>query len=280
VRCTPYLFVLGIVAFFSSSLLAASGSARETLRQGNRLYGENQYAEAVSKYNDVLVEQPQAVEPKFNKANSYYRLDDLSAALDLYQQVAAESKDMALVGRAKYNLGNCYFQRGTKQRDSNLQKAVEDMETSIANWRQVLDLDPQNKKAAKNIEVARLTIKDILDQIKKQKEQQNQQNQQNKQDQQKQQQQQQKQDQSQSQKDPNQPQDPNQAKKSEQKKSDPNEAKPEQKNAQEQPQDKQQEAKAAPDATAREILDTEQRQKKEREMLQQKAQYRDVEKDW
>jgi Ca-activated chloride channel homolog len=260
------------------AVATSPAAVRETLQQGNRLYGDKQYAEAVNKYNDALVGQPQAVEPKFNKANSYYRLDDLSAALDLYQQVAAESKDMSLVAKAKYNLGNCYFQRGTKQRDSDLKKAVEDMETSIANWRQVLDLDPQNQKAAKNIEVARLTIKDLLDQMKKQ--QQNQQNQKNQQDQQKQQQQQQQnqgqqQDQSKSQKDPNQPQDPNQAKKAEPK-SDPNQAKQEPKPAPEQ----KKEAKAAPDATAREIIDTEQQQKKEREALQQRSQYREVEKDW
>jgi len=277
---TTLLPAICVLVFSPSTSLARTGSAREVLRQGNRLYGDSQFPEAVNKYNDVLVEQPRAVEPKFNKANSYYRLDDLGEAMDLYQQVAAESKDMSLVAKAKYNLGNCYFQRGTKQRDSNLQKAVEDMEASIAQWRQVLDLDPQNKKAAKNIEVARLTIKDILDQMKKQ--QQDQKNQQNKQDQQKQQQQQsqgQQQNQSQSQKDPNQPQDPNQAQKAQQK-SDPNQAKPEQKPAQEQQQNKQQEAKAAPDATAREILDTEQRQKKEREMLRQKGQYHEVEKDW
>jgi Ca-activated chloride channel family protein len=273
------LSAICVVAFLPSLSLAKAGSARETLRQGNRLYGDNQYAEAVNKYNDVLVEQPQAVEPKFNKANSCYRLDDLSEAMDLYQQVAAESKDMPLVAKAKYNLGNCFFQRGTKQRDSNLQKAVEDMETSIANWRQVLDLDPQNKKAAKNIEVARLTIKDIIDQMKKQQQdQQNQKDQQSQQNQQQPQNQGQPQDPSKSQKDPNQPQDPNQAKKAEQK-SDPNQTKPQQKPAQEQ-QDRQQEAKAAPDATAREILDTEQRQKKEREMLRQRGQYQEVEKDW
>jgi Ca-activated chloride channel family protein len=277
-ECSLLLLAICVLAFSPSLSFGRTGSAREALRQGNRLYGDSQFTEAVNKYNDVLVEQPQAVEPKFNKANSYYRLDDLSEAIDLYQQVAAESKDMSLVAKAKYNLGNSYFQRGTKQRDSNLQKAVEDMETSIAQWRQVLDLDPQNKKAAKNIEVARLTIKDILDQMKKQ--QQDQKNQQNKQDQQKQQQQNQgqQQNQSQSQKDPNQPQDPNQAKKA-QPKSDPNQAKPEQKPAQDQ-QNKQQEAKAAPDATAREILDTEQRQKKERDMLRQRGQYQEVEKDW
>jgi Ca-activated chloride channel family protein len=267
-----------LLALASLPSPAATGSARESLQQGNRLYGDKQFAEAINKYNDVLVEQPQAVEPKFNKANSYYRLDDLGEAMDLYQQAAAESKDMALVARAKYNLGNCYFQRGTKQRDSNLPKALEDMQTSIANWRQVLDIDPQNQKAARNIEVARLTIKDILDQMKKQQEQQKQQGQ-NQQDQQKQQQQNQQQ-QNQSQKDPNQPQDPNQAQKAQQKQPDPNEAKPEPKPAQEQPQD-QQEAKAAPeDATAREILDTEQRQKKERDALRQRGQYREVERDW
>jgi len=254
---------------------------REILRQGNRLYGDKQFAEAVNKYNDALVEQPQAVEPKFNKANSYYRLDDLSEAMDLYQQVAAESKEMSLVAKAKYNLGNCYFQRGAKQRDSNLQKALEDMQTSIANWRQVLDLDPQNKKAARNIEVARLTIKDILDQMKKQQEEQKkQQNQQNQQDQQRQQQQNQGQPQNQPkpQKGPNQPQDPNQSQRAEPK-PDPNQTKQEQKPEQGQ-QDKQQETKPAPDATAREIIDREQRQKKERDLLRQRGQYQEVEKDW
>lgn len=276
---SAWAFLLLLLAIVVPNAKAAS--PRETLQQGNRLYGDGQFNEAVNRYNDVLVEQPQAVEAQFNKANSYYRLDDLSQALDLYQQVAADSKDMKLVAKAKYNLGNCYFQRGTKQRDSDLQKALEDMETSITTWRQVLDLDPQNAKAAKNIEVARLTIKDILDQMKKQKDQQNQQNQKDQQKQQQQQQNQgQPQNQSQSQKDPNQPQDPNQAKKPEQKKPDPNEAKPQQQNAQQQPQDKQQDAKSAPDATAREILDAEQQQKKEREMLRQSGQYREVEKDW
>jgi len=268
------VLALGLV-LVPRPLLARAGSAREVLRQGNRLYGDKQFAEAVNKYNDVLVEQPQAVEPKFNKANSYYRLDDLSEAMDLYQQVAAESKDMSLVAKAKYNLGNCYFQRGAKQRDSNLQKAVEDMETSIAQWRQVLDLDPQNRKAARNIEVARLTIKDILDQIKKQQEEQKKQ-----QDQQKQQQQNQGQQQNQKkpQQDPNQPPDPNQSQKAEPK-PDPNQTKQEQKPEQRQ-QDQQQEAKAAPDATAREIIDTEQREKKERELLRQRGQYQEVERDW
>ena len=247
--------------------VARADSAREALRRGNRLFGDSKYTDAINKYNEALVEQPQALEPKFNKADGYYRMDDLGPAMDLYQEVAAGSKDMALVAKAKYNLGNCLFQRGSKQRDSDLQKAVDDMKTSITYWRQVLDINPKNEKAARNIEVARLTIKDIMDQLKKQQEQQKQQGQQGQQNQPK------------PKDDPNQPQDPNQAQKAAQPK-DPNQTKDQQQPEQQQGQQKEQkEPQMVPDATAQEILDREQRQKKDRE-YRQRAQYQQVDKDW
>lgn len=276
------IWLLVLVSSLVTSSSVHADSARQAIEQGNQQYADGQYIEAINKYNEALVEQPVALEPKFNKANSYYRLDDLGEAIDLYQEVAAGSKDMALVGKAKYNLGNCFFQRGAKQRDSDLEKALEDMKTSITNWRGVLELDPQNAKAARNIEVARLTIKDILDQLKKQQEQQKQQGQQN-QDQPKQQQDQQQgqgqeqQDQSNSQQDPNQPQDPNQAQGGDPKQ-DPNQ--PKDQPPPEQQKDRQeQEQVQPPDATAREILDKEQRQKEQRRMLQ-RGPTQKVEKDW
>ena len=259
-------------------IMAASAhadTARRLIQEGNKLHTDGQHAEAINKYNEALVEQPAAIEPKFNKANCYFRLDDLGEAIDLYQEVAVESKDMPLVAKAKYNLGNCFFQRGAKQRDADLQKALDDMKTSITYWRDVLEIDPQNAKAARNIEVARLTIKDILDQIKKQQEQQQQQQQQqNQQDQQDQQQKQkddqQDQQQNQNQQDPNQPQEADQ-------KQDPNQ--PQDQNHQQSQQQDQQVQQVAPDTTAREILDKEQRQKERRRILQSQ-QSQKVEKDW
>ncbi|MBN2131198.1 MAG: tetratricopeptide repeat protein [Sedimentisphaerales bacterium] len=275
-------------------LLAGAGaradSAREMLAEGNKLFAEAEYTEAINKYNEVLLESPKALEPKFNKANSYYRLDDLGEAIDLYQEVAAESKDMSLVAKAKYNLGNCFFQRGSKQRDSDLKKAVEDMKTSIAHWRQVLEIDSENEKAARNIEVARLTIKDLLDQLKKQQENQQQQQQQGQQDQQQQQQQGQGQQQSppegqgkpDASEDPNEARDPNQPQ-DEGRPQDPNETQDKQEPQQQQqsPTEDQQQQKetVVPDTTAQEILDKEQRQKEQRRILQ-RTQTRKVEKDW
>lgn len=258
---------------------AFADSARVSTSQGNKLYKQGNFNEAINNYDQALLDAPGALEPKFNQANSYYRLDDLGKATDLYRQVAAESKDMKLVAKAKYNLGNSYFQQGSKQKDSNLQKAIDDMKTAIGSWRGVLDIEPEHKKAARNIEVARLLIKDLLDQLNKQQQQQDpnqpqdpnqqQQQQQNQQQQNSQQDPNQPQDQQQQQQaagqDPNQPQDPNQSQDQQQK--------------QQQEQQKKQQQQAAPDTRAQEILDKEQRQRKERQILQP-GPWQKVEKDW
>ncbi len=280
--CNAHLPWLGAVFLLLAAMTLAQGaSARDAVRQGNQLYADGQYSEAINKYNEAEIEQPAAVEPKFNKANSYYRLDDLGRAIDLYRQVAAESRDMTLVSKAKYNLGNCFFQRGSKQRDSNLQKALEDMETSITYWRGVLDIDPQNEKAARNIEVARLTIKDILDQIRQQQKQEQEQQQQSQQDQQGDQQEQDQQQQSQSQpQDPNESQDEDQSQQGADPNQDDQQEPADQQQQQDQGRDEQQvRQQAVPDTTAQEILDKEQRQKEQRQ-IRQRTQTQKVERDW
>jgi Ca-activated chloride channel homolog len=276
-------------------------SAASAVRQGNILYTQNKFNDAIKKYDEALINDPLAAESKFNKANSYYRLDDLTSAVDLYKAVAAESRDMKLVEKAKYNLGDCSYQQGLKQKDSDLQKAVEDFKTSIGYWRQVLDINPQNEKAAKNIEVTRLVIKDIIDQINKQKQQQDpnhpQDNKQKQDQQQKEQDKkqqdgskntdpnQQQQQQQKSQQDPNKSQEPNQTPKQQPQKNgqqDHNQPQEQKKQSQEQQQQQQPNDKkdmTEPDATAQEILDREQKDKKEREMLQRGG-YQPVEKDW
>ncbi|MHC4475653.1 MAG: tetratricopeptide repeat protein [Planctomycetota bacterium] len=241
------------VVLVATCLLAASASAdpaRTSVTEGNRLYTKGEFSRAIDEYDQALIHKPQAMEPKFNKANSFYRLDDLTQAMELYSGVAAESKAMKLVTRARYNLGNCHFQNGMKQRDSNLQKALEELQTSIVHWRQVLDFEPENENAAKNIEVARLIIKDIIDQINKQQ-------------------------------DPNQPQDPNQSQ--QQQSQDPNHSQQQQQQQQDpnQTQDpnQQPQQQAAPDTTADEILDRERELRKQRQKMQ-RARYQKVEKDW
>ena len=115
--------ITGLLFLLVFAQAGSAESAGDLVRRGNRNYANGNFNEAVNEYDRALIDSPQAQQPKFNKANSFYRLDDLAKAMDLYKEVAAEAKDMNLVAKAKYNLGNSYFQRGSKQRDSDLQKA-------------------------------------------------------------------------------------------------------------------------------------------------------------
>lgn len=269
--------VLSLIVIFALSQKAIAQSARTLVSEANRLYAQGKFSDAINKYEQAVIENPDSLEPKFNKADSYFRLDDLANAMSAYEEVAAKSKDMKLVAKAKYNLGNSYFQRGSRQRDSDLQKAIDDFKTSIGFWRSVLDIEPDNEKAARNIEVARLVIKDLLDHLNKQKQNEpnqpqdpNQLQQQQKQDKQQdsqndrknQRQQKQQQKQNGQQNEPNKPADANQPKRQ-----------PEQKE-----QEKRQKMERS-DTTAQEILDKEQKQRQERQMMQ-RGQYQKVDKDW
>jgi len=275
VNARRYRFLFAILLELTLLQFAQAQDAQESVRRGNKLYKQQQYNEAVEEYEQALIVMPEALVPKFNKANSYYRLDDLSEAIDTYRDVTAESKDMKLVTGGRYNLGNCYFQQGMKQRDSSPQKAIDDLKTGIGYWREVLDIEPENEKAAKNIEVARLLIKDIIDQINKQQDPNQPQDPNQSQQQNQQQEQQQKQ---------NQGSDPNQSEQQQQQQGqDPNQPSEPNENQQQQQQEedaKQDEQKTQPpDTTAQEILDKEQRQRKQRQLMQN-ARYQKVEKDW
>ena len=280
-------------AILLPAAIVRAQSAREIVEQGNALYADANYSEAVTKYDEALTETPATLEPVFNKADSLYRMDDFAGATELYNSVAAESMDMKLVNAARYNNGNSFFQRGMQKRQSKPKEAVEDMKTAVSYWRKVLDAEPENEKAARNIEVARLTIKDILEQPQDPNQQQdpnqpqdpNQQQDPNQpQDpnqQQKNQQQQNDPNQQQQQNEPNQPQDPNQQQQQQQ--NDPNQA--QDPNQQQQPQQADKNKDEPPptppeqDSVAQEILDREQKLKEQRRRLKISG-YKKVEKDW
>lgn len=274
------LITVTIVLFLVPVVRAQS--AREIIEQGNILYTDANYSEAITKYNAALTDSPGALEPMFNKADSLYRMKDFAAATGLYNSVAAESMDMKLVNNARYNNGNCFFQQGLQKKQSKPKAAVKDMKTAVSYWRKVLDAEPENEKAARNIEVARLAIKNILDRPKdpNQPKDSNQPQDPN----------QQKQKNQQKQNDPNQPQDPNQQQnqqkqKQKQKQNDPNQAQdPNQQQQQQQNQadkDKNEPPKTPPepDSVAQKILDREQKLKEARRRLRV-SDYKKVEKDW
>jgi tetratricopeptide (TPR) repeat protein len=275
------IFALGACAGIALCVCAAvtagaafAQSPGRLVSKGNKQYDKKDFAKALELYDRASVKAPESAIVAFNRGDAFFKKGDLEKAREQFQQAASKTKDLPFESKAWYNLGNCAFEEGKRQEDSDLQKALESLQQSVKHYGTALEKDPENKLAAENLEIARLKIKDLLDKQQKQQQQggqQGQQNQQNQQQDKKDQQQQEGQEQQQDQQNKEQQQQQGAEENKDQKKQD-------DKNQQGASKD-QQKKQLARDATAREILDQEKEDRKEQQ-VQNAGGYRPVEKDW
>jgi tetratricopeptide (TPR) repeat protein len=151
-------------------LTAHADSTTDLIEEGNIAYLAGEYDRALSAYEEASVAVPESPVIYFNKGGTLYQMGDYAAATDAFEKAALKTKDPRLEAKSRFNLGNCSFREAERQQDSDLNKALEALTTSIQHYQEALELAPEFVEAAENIEVARLLMKNILDAINKQKE--------------------------------------------------------------------------------------------------------------
>jgi tetratricopeptide (TPR) repeat protein len=167
--------VFALAVLLSPVLLMAEAS-RNLVARGNAAYRAGSFDEALARYEEASVDSPESATLYFNKGAALYQKEDYAAAVQAFEQAALKSRKPRLGSLSKFGLGNCAFREAERQRDSDLKKALEACEKSIRHYQEALELAPDYTEAAENIEVVRLVMKSILDEInKKQEEQQKQQ---------------------------------------------------------------------------------------------------------
>ncbi len=147
-----------------------AASPQQLIAKGNAAYHAGEYDKALSHYEEASVDTPESPYIYFNQGAAYYQMGDLAKAKEGFEKAAVKTRDTDLEVHAKFNLGNTAFREAERQQDSDLEKSLTACEQSIRHYQDSLKLDPGFKQAAENIEVVRLTMKAILDEIKKRQE--------------------------------------------------------------------------------------------------------------
>ena len=111
------------------------------VEEGNRLYAKGDFEGALVKYNQALLELPEAGEIRYNIGGVRHRQGDFESAAALYRAIL-ESPDPDLAARAAYNLGNTFFREGDYARAAGAYKTA-------------LKLAPEDEDARYNYELAR-----------------------------------------------------------------------------------------------------------------------------
>ena len=149
---------------------AFAESTARLIDMGNKSWLAGDYDKAIKNYDEAAVNDPESPYIYFNKGASLYEKGEYTSAIDEFEKAALKSKDPEMESKCRFNLGNCTLREAERQMDNDLKKALELCQKSVLHYQDSLKLDPGFKKAAENIEIVRLLMKNILDEIKKKEE--------------------------------------------------------------------------------------------------------------
>ena len=135
-RIFPIIFIPYLLLF--SPLLAQKGRGENA--DGNELFEQGRYEEALSRYQDALEKNPESPIITFNTGDAQYKLEAYDRALEAFQQILS-TEDSGLKAHSFYNLGNAQFRSG------QLQEAVE-------SYKEALRFDPDDPDTKHNLEFA------------------------------------------------------------------------------------------------------------------------------
>jgi Ca-activated chloride channel family protein len=127
-------------------------------KKGNELYKKGSYEDALKQYDDALLLAPADTLLKMNKGSTLYRLGKFDDAEAEYN-AALSQKNKKKQADAHYNLGNIQFKQGDALSQSGGQGAMDKYKSALQHYITALDLQPYNKDAKWNIELAQRRIK-------------------------------------------------------------------------------------------------------------------------
>ena len=132
--------ILSFFAFIIPSV-AFSQNTNQVINEGNDLYKQKKYSEAIGVYKKVIEKKPGNVTAQYNLGNAQYKNKNNEEAIKAYEQAIAFSKDNKEKGEAFYNKGVIL------QNDKKLPECIEA-------YKQALKLNPADEEARLNLQKA------------------------------------------------------------------------------------------------------------------------------
>ncbi|MBD3184552.1 tetratricopeptide repeat protein [Candidatus Poribacteria bacterium] len=167
-----------LIIFLCMFFVAWINPLADKIEDGNRLFKEGQYDEALTKYTEVMIDSPNSPYAHFNIGSSHYKKENYDEAVKSFSKAASLASDPVLESKAYYNLGNSKYKQGKLKENTKLGDAISLYRESLDYYKQALDRNPENTKAKYNHEFVERKIKELLDKQKQQvQEQQQEQNQ-------------------------------------------------------------------------------------------------------
>lgn len=149
----------------------AAGVPERAERDGRRAYADGRFQDAAAAFGAAAEARPEVAELRYDGGISAYRAGNLEGAADLLQQAVEEAGRPELAAAGHFALGNAGV-RAVEQAMAAAGGAPADPQAAIAgltaaarSYRRALDLAPDWDDAAHNLEVTRLRLQQLREQL-------------------------------------------------------------------------------------------------------------------
>jgi len=158
--------ILSVCCLFVSAD-STSASATGDIREGNRLYKQEKYSEAIDRYNQALKQSPDSDIAHFNLGDALYKKGHYKEAIDAFTK-ALSTDNKALEAKAVYNLANSKYKLGSQAADSDLNSAIHMYREALDYYKRAIEMKEGDKDAKYNHELVEKKLKLLLDRAKNQ----------------------------------------------------------------------------------------------------------------
>jgi Ca-activated chloride channel family protein len=161
---TLYISLFICLLTFSSTALASPAKA---VSEGNKLYHQKKYDDAIKKYDEAKAESPDSDIVNFNLGTALYKKGSYQEAVDAFTK-AAETKDKKLEAKTIYNIANSKYKLGSLKDNTDPNSAAGLYRESLDYYNRTLELDKNDNDARYNHDFVERKLKALLEKLKKQ----------------------------------------------------------------------------------------------------------------
>lgn len=124
----------------------AIAQPKKEVRNGNKLYKQQNYKGAAESYQQALQKQPNYIPGLFNLGNAQYQQKDFENARKVFEGTSKTAKEKNIQSAANYNIGNTYLE------EKKYKEAIEA-------YKEALRKNPQDQQAKYNLSYALQMLK-------------------------------------------------------------------------------------------------------------------------